>query len=158
MNGGASWTTLQSFTGSLGRVHATELRPDALRRSGTSRSVFASPATSLSSISAGTIDDFTLVTHDLKTIQFLDPLGDSDGDGLTNGDEINVTGTDPLDADTDDDGVQDDVDNCPFDPDPNQTDTDGDDDGDVCDDDDDDDTVLDVDGQLPAGRQPAPGG
>jgi hypothetical protein len=37
-----------------------------------------------------------------------DPLdADSDDDGLSDGDEVNVHGTDPLDADTDDDGLDD---------------------------------------------------
>jgi len=37
-----------------------------------------------------------------------DPLdSDSDDDGLTDGDEVNVYGTDPLDSDSDDDGLLD---------------------------------------------------
>ena len=45
--------------------------------------------------------------------------------------------------DIDADGVCDEVDNCPFDPNPDQIDTDADGEGDVCDDDDDNDGVVD---------------
>jgi Tol biopolymer transport system component len=38
---------------------------------------------------------------------------DSDGDGLTDNDEINIFRTNPLDSDTDDDTILDGVDNCP---------------------------------------------
>lgn len=49
-------------------------------------------------------------------------------------------------VDTDDDGVNDDVDNCPAIPNPEQTDTDlADDGGDACDDDDDNDMICDED-------------
>ncbi|MFX0099538.1 MAG: PKD domain-containing protein [Candidatus Hodarchaeota archaeon] len=55
-----------------------------------------------------------------KTIIILNPTSDSDGDGLTNAQEINTYGTDPLDPDTDDDGWNDkeeiDANNDPFDP------------------------------------------
>jgi hypothetical protein len=55
-----------------------------------------------------------------------DPLdNDSDGDFLTDGDEVNIIGTDPTDPDTDDDGL-DDGDERPNDADPNESDTDGD--------------------------------
>ena len=44
-----------------------------------------------------------------------DPLdADTDDDGLNDGDEINVHGTNPLDADTDDDTVVDGDDECPL--------------------------------------------
>jgi uncharacterized protein (TIGR03382 family) len=41
------------------------------------------------------------------TIQVGDPDKDSDGDGLTDKHETDVTGTDPFDADTDNDGIDD---------------------------------------------------
>jgi hypothetical protein len=52
-------------------------------------------------------------------------------------------------SDSDGDGVPDQWDNCPDDPNPDQTDTDADGQGDACDDDDDDDTVLDVGDNCP---------
>lgn len=57
---------------------------------------------------------------------------DADGDGLLNNDEI-AKGTDPLDADTDDDGAPDVSDNCPILSNPDQADGDGDSIGDACD-------------------------
>ncbi len=51
---------------------------------------------------------------------------DSDGDGLSDGDEINLYGTDPLNTDSDNDGVNDDKDAYPTDP---NGDVDLDDDG-----------------------------
>ena len=50
---------------------------------------------------------------------------------------------------SDNDGVDDAIDNCPNDANANQLDTDGDGDGDVCDDDDDDDGVLDGNDAFP---------
>jgi hypothetical protein len=61
-----------------------------------------------------------------------DPLdADTDDDGLTDGEEVLTVGTDPLLADTDEDGIADGVDICPLlsDPDPNGFDADCD--GDV---------------------------
>jgi hypothetical protein len=58
---------------------------------------------------------------------------DDDEDLLTDADELNITGTDPLDEDTDDDTVLDGTDNCPLVFNPTQTDTDGDGLGDACD-------------------------
>lgn len=57
---------------------------------------------------------------------------DADGDGVTNDTEIG-NGTDPLDADTDDDGFNDKNDNCATTANPDQKDTDGNGTGDVCD-------------------------
>jgi hypothetical protein len=57
---------------------------------------------------------------------------DTDGDGLTLLEEI-IIGTDPDDPDTDDDGTNDGIDNCPTDANPDQRDVDGDGVGDVCD-------------------------
>jgi len=72
---------------------------------------------------------------------------DIDGDGFSNVDE-GEAGTDPKDAssfpeapvedDQDDDGVTDDTDNCPVNPNPLQADLDGDGTGDACD--------MDIDG------------
>ena len=46
-----------------------------------------------------------------RTIEFLDPAGDRDEDGLSNAREVR-DGTNPLDADEDGDGVRDGIDNC----------------------------------------------
>ena len=81
---------------------------------------------------------------------------DDDNDGLTDSAELSVIGTSPFDPDHDDDGVLDNIDNCPliFN---DQTNTDkdleanpfipivGDNLGDACDTDDDNDTVDDID-------------
>ncbi len=55
----------------------------------------------------------------------------------------------PLTADSDGDGVDDDVDNCPATPNPGQEDFDGDGQGDACDPDDDGDGTLDADDLCP---------
>jgi hypothetical protein len=39
---------------------------------------------------------------------------DTDGDGVTDGHEVNVPGSKPLDIDTDNDGVRDDHDTAPL--------------------------------------------
>lgn len=57
--------------------------------------------------------------------QPLDPNGDEDKDGLTNGEEDEV-GTDPLDPDTDDDGLDDGLEVKVIGTDPKKSDTDGD--------------------------------
>ena len=63
-----------------------------------------------------------------------EPLdADTDGDGLSDGFEVETLGSDPLDADTDDDGVLDGDDNCVFESNPLQADGDGDGVGDACD-------------------------
>jgi len=59
---------------------------------------------------------------------------DNDNDGLTDFEEVNL-GTDPLSEDTDSDGENDNVDNCPLITNADQLDADGDTFGDVCDDD-----------------------
>jgi len=56
---------------------------------------------------------------------------DSDDDGLNDGQERAI-GTDPNDPDTDNDGVLDGTDNCPLVPNPDQRDSDGDGIGDAC--------------------------
>jgi hypothetical protein len=58
---------------------------------------------------------------------------DSDGDGLSDGDEVLIWGTDPLLGDTDGDEISDLVDNCPIVGNPLQTNTDQDGFGDLCD-------------------------
>ncbi|MDP9237921.1 MAG: hypothetical protein M3P30_11100 [Chloroflexota bacterium] len=77
----------------------------------------------------------------------LDPCtADSDGDGLTDKDEIDLFNTNPANADTDGDGISDGPlglagppviaagpDNCPTDFNPDQSDVDGDGIGDACD-------------------------
>ncbi|MBN1511108.1 MAG: hypothetical protein JXB13_03770, partial [Phycisphaerae bacterium] len=89
------------FFGNLGHLTATDEEPDDL--------------TNAQELAAGT-----------------DPLNpDTDGDGLTDGDEVLSVGTDPLDPDTDDDGVSDGDDICPFLPDPDANAFDSDCDGDV---------------------------
>jgi hypothetical protein len=67
---------------------------------------------------------------------------DSDEDGVNDYDEVEQYGTDPLDADTDDDGTLDGADAFPLDP-TEDTDTDGDGTGDNADTDDDNDGTLD---------------
>ncbi len=59
-------------------------------------------------------------------------VGDADGDGLLDSAEFEK-GTDPNSADTDIDGVTDDIDNCPVTFNPDQADVDGNGFGDACD-------------------------
>ena len=58
------------------------------------------------------LDDFRVVGA-VPAIEFLDEASDQDGDGLSNGTEVEQ-GTDPLRADGDDDEQPDGEDNCPF--------------------------------------------
>ncbi|CAA0080032.1 Uncharacterised protein [Halioglobus japonicus] len=95
---------------------------------------------------------------------------DIDGDNLTN-EEEEILGTDPLNADTDGDGLRDDTDpvplfkdadndgledpndNCPMNANPLQENIDGDRFGDVCDDDIDNDSLLNSD-EIASGSDP----
>ncbi|NOX08613.1 MAG: hypothetical protein GXP22_03850, partial [Gammaproteobacteria bacterium] len=78
---------------------------------------------------------------------------DDDNDGLTDVEEA-AAGTNPLLVDTDSDGVNDNIDNCPVDANTNQTNTDGvNDGGDVCDLDDDNDGTSDID-EIANGTDP----
>ncbi|MGK0241137.1 MAG: hypothetical protein ACI92G_004629 [Candidatus Pelagisphaera sp.] len=69
-------------------------------------------------------------------------------DGLTNVDEFSGD-TDPNNADTDSDAIQDGNDNCPALANADQLDTDGDSQGNICDSDDDNDGVLDAQDAFP---------
>ena len=53
-------------------------------------------------------------------------VADTDGDGLTDGEEINIYNTDPLDSDSDDDGLTDGEEVNTYHTDPNDTDSDDD--------------------------------
>lgn len=66
-------------------------------------------------------------------IDFVDPEGDPDGDGLVTRDEVE-RGTDPFQPDTDGDGEWDRTDNCPTIPNYLQEDADADGTGDACED------------------------
>ena len=56
----------------------------------------------------GDDSDFSVANiGQMKNVFSFDFAADADGDGLSNGEEINDIGTDPLDADTDDDGLTD---------------------------------------------------
>ena len=66
-------------------------------------------------------DDDGLSDADEVNIYGTDPLkSDTDGDGISDYDEVN-NGTDPLNPDSDNDGINDDVDNCPIDSNMDQT-------------------------------------
>lgn len=79
---------------SLGNWDATSLvaGPYTLRLKVTSNNSFKGRSQSL---------------YDYYPITIYDPAGDDDNDGLSNGDEVSVYGTDPLIADTDKDGLSD---------------------------------------------------
>jgi len=74
---------------------------------------------------------------------------DTDDDGVPDETDNCVDTPNPDQEDADDDGVGDACDNCPNDSNPDQADADGDGTGDVCDDDSDGDDVLDPDDNCP---------
>lgn len=99
------------------------------------------------------VDNCPLISNQDQTDTDQDQAGnvcddDDDGDGISDADEV-ASGTDPLLLDTDTDGVNDNLDNCPIDSNGQQTDTDQDQVGDVCDSDDDNDGVDDVTDNCP---------
>jgi len=69
-------------------------------------------------------------------------------------DDFVVSGIQLDDDDDDNDGILDDVDNCPLTANTNQLDTDNDGMGDVCDEDDDNDGILDADDNCPLTSNP----
>lgn len=99
------------------------------------------------------------IANGLNQMDASDASLDPDMDGLTNLQEFSAN-TDPNNADTDSDAIQDDTDNCPAMANADQLDTDGDTMGNVCDADDDNDGVVDSQDAFPldASRssQPAP--
>ncbi len=89
-------------------------------------------------------NDGLLDTYEIKKSGGTDPLNpDSDGDGLSDGEEVNTLGTNPLEPDSDGDGVGDLVDNCRTLSNADQLDSDGDGQGNACDTDDDNDGLSD---------------
>ena len=95
--------------------------------------------------SAGMVDSVCLTATQQVDFNVGDWGKEADnGGGLT----VEITHIDTS-TDEDDDGVDDEVDNCPFLFNPDQGDNDGDGIGDLCDDDDDNDGVLDVDDNCP---------
>lgn len=142
-DGGGNWATLDTMNGFQGgyTLESHDLTAYAGRKAQV-RFRFTSDS---SVVNQGWyIDDFAVVNIQ-KTIQFLDPDEDSDGDGLTNAEEL-ALGTDPLDPDGDSDGVVDGIDNCPLTANADQADSvhpDGV--GDACDDPDGDGVFDDED-------------
>ncbi|GAB6093958.1 hypothetical protein JCM14469_02100 [Desulfatiferula olefinivorans] len=90
----------------------------------------------------GTMDE--LIADAVDLCLTITPDSDSDGDGISNADEV-LLGTDPDNVDTDGDTIRDGADNCPLIPNTDQADLDGDGVGDVCDPDRDGDGVLNDD-------------
>ncbi len=116
---GATWITLESFDGVLQGYDLLEY--DLSPYQGDTVSIrFRMQGGNFGSREGWYIDDFAL-TGLVSTVEFLDPAGDPDGDGLDNEGELQ-TGTDPNRADTDEDGAGDLADNCPLTSNPDQAD------------------------------------
>ncbi|MDJ0869720.1 MAG: thrombospondin type 3 repeat-containing protein, partial [Myxococcota bacterium] len=108
---GASWTALETRSG---------FHPEYTRRSfdlsawsgQTVRIRFRYESEDHSLYSGWYLDDVAI--RGVGTmLDFLDPAGDLDDDGLTNQEELSL-GTDPYDPDFDGDGIDDGSDNCPL--------------------------------------------
>ncbi len=86
-----------------------------------------------------------LITLDWPLCELLNPDNDLDNDLLPAYQEISLTigSSDPFTADSDHDGINDEMDNCPATANPSQKDSDADGQGDICDDDDDNDGLSD---------------
>jgi len=102
----------------------------------------------------GYSDDHELSVGSNPNNSFITP-DDSDGDGYSNDEEI-AAESDPNDyystpgsSDTDEDGIADDLDNCPDVPNSGQLDSDGDGSGNSCDSDNDNDGIIDEDDNCP---------
>ena len=128
--GEEAWQTLDTLRGALGGY--TRLRYDLGARAGSRIQIRFRMATAAGSQAGWYLDDFFLTGLDVR-VRFLDPLGDLDGDGLTNAAEASA-GTDLRDPDSDGDSVPDGEDNCPVDSNFRQRDLDGDGVGRICDD------------------------
>jgi bacillopeptidase F len=129
-DGGANWETLDTLQGSLGGYTRRSYELSAYR--GVEIQVrFWLVSDNSVSYSGWYIDDLALRGIATGT-EFLAPDGDADADGLTTTDEL-ARGLDPVDPDSDDDGVLDGADNCPAVSNPGQKDRDGDGRGNACD-------------------------
>ncbi|WP_175416221.1 thrombospondin type 3 repeat-containing protein [Aggregatimonas sangjinii] len=104
------------------------------------------------SLNAGTETDLTQATNIVFRFVFhSDSFVTEEGVII---DDLVVAGTQLDDNDDDNDGILDDVDNCPLTANANQLDTDNDGIGDVCDEDDDNDGVLDALDNCPLTSNP----
>ena len=111
---GASWATLASFQDH----HDTEKKYlpysfDLSAFRGRDIRLRWRYATQLGVGSGGWYVDDVAFHGEVPAIEFLDPGGDPDGDGVASAAEL-ANGSDPLRADTDDDGAADGTDDCPL--------------------------------------------